>query len=231
MRKIISLLLALSMLTFAALASAETAYAPGSYTATAAGFGGNVTVTVTVDEHAILDVAVEGPSETAAIGGRAIASLPEAILAAGSSDVDVLSGATVTSTAILTALDAALAQAAGSDLAVHMAPGTYTAEAYGFQQISPITVTMTVDETSIRDVSFDGNLDSVAMIRSVNRFLIPRILENQSVGVDAITGATSTSNAVLTGARDCLTQALVAGGSSPSAIAAFMTPETPVEAQ
>ena len=231
MRKIISLLLALSMLTFAALASAETAYAPGSYTATAAGFGGNVTVTVTVDEHAILDVAVEGPSETAAIGGRAIASLPEAILAAGSSDVDVLSGATVTSTAILTALVAALAQAAGSDLAVHMAPGTYTAEAYGFQQISPITVTMTVDETSIRDVSFDGNLDSVAMIRSVNRFLIPRILENQSVGVDAITGATSTSNAVLTGARDCLTQALVAGGSSPSAIAAFMTPETPVEAQ
>lgn len=232
MRKIISLLLALSMLLgMTAWGAAEASYAPGSYTATAAGFGGEVTVTVTVDESAILDVAVEGPGETATIGGKAIEALPATILGANSADVEAISGATVTSNAVISALRAALAQAAGSDLSVRMAPGTYTATAYGFQQISPITVTVTVDETSIRNVAFDGNLDSVAMIRSVNRFLIPRILENQSVGVDAITGATSTSNAVLTAARECLTQALVAGGSDPAAIAAFMTPETPVEAQ
>ncbi|MBQ6373330.1 MAG: FAD-binding protein [Clostridia bacterium] len=233
MRKSISLLLILAMLlgVLGATAMAEAAYTAGTYTASAAGFGGNVTVTVTVDENGITDVKVEGPDETPTVGGVAVANMPAAILAAGSADVDMTTGATVTSTAILTALREALAEASGADLTVKMAPGTYTAQAYGFQQISPITVTMTVDETGIRELSFDGNLDSVAMIRSVNRYLIPRILENQSVGVDAITGATSTSNAVLSGARDCLAQALAAGGSDAAAISAFMKPEPVIEAQ
>lgn len=232
MKKVISMLVALSMLLcMSAAATAEAAYTPGTYTATAAGFGGDVTVTVTVDESAITDVKVEGEDETPAIGGVAVANMPAAILAAGGSDVDATTGATVTGTAILTALDAALAQASGTDLAAKMAPGTYTAQAYGFQQISPITVTVTVDETSIQDIEFDGNLDSVAMIRAVNTYLLPRIVENQSVGVDAITGATATSNAVLTAARDCLEQALVAGGSSAAAITSFLTPEPKVEAQ
>lgn len=232
MKRNICMLLILAVLLGAAgIATAEAAYTAGTYTAAAAGFGGDVTVTVTVDENAILDVAVEGPDETAAIGGVAIANMPAAILAAGGTDVDMTTGATVTSTAVMTALEAALAQAAGTDLTVRMQPGVYTATAYGFQQIAPIEVSVTVDETTIRDISFDGNLDSVAMIRSVNRYLLPRILSNQSVGVDAITGATSTSNAVLTAARDCLEQALVAGGSSAAAVAAFLKPEPKVEAQ
>ena len=230
MRKEISALLAATML-FGATGVAEAAYQPGTYSATAAGFGGDVKVTVTVDENSITAVDVEGDQETPTIGGVAIENMPTAILAAGSADVDMTTGATVTSTAIVTALNTALAEAAGSDLSVKMAPGVYTAQAYGFQQISPITVTVEVDETNIRDVSFDGNLDSVGMIRSVNRYLIPRILENQSVGVDAITGATATSNAVLMAARDCIEQALHAGGSNQAAIQAFLTPETKVEAQ
>ena len=230
MRKEISALLAATML-FGATGVAEAAYQPGTYSATAAGFGGDVKVTVTVDENSITAVDVEGDQETPTIGGVAIENMPTAILAAGSADVDMTTGATVTSTAIVTALNTALAEAAGSDLSVKMAPGVYTAQAYGFQQISPITVTVKVDETNIRDVSFDGNLDSVGMIRSVNRYLIPRILENQSVGVDAITGATATSNAVLMAARDCIEQALNAGGSNQAAIQAFLTPETKVEAQ
>ena len=230
MRKEISALLAATML-FGATGVAEAAYQPGTYSATAAGFGGDVKVTVTVDENSITAVDVEGDQETPTIGGVAIENMPTAILAAGSADVDMTTGATVTSTAIVTALNTALAEAAGSDLSVKMAPGVYTAQAYGFQQISPITVTVKVDETNIRDVSFDGNLDSVGMIRSVNRYLIPRILENQSVGVDAITGATATSNAVLMAARDCIEQALHAGGSNQAAIQAFLTPETKVEAQ
>lgn len=175
MRKEISALLAATML-FGATGIAEAAYKPGTYSATATGFGGDVTVTVTVDENSITDVKAEGDKETPTIGGVAVENMPTAILAAGGSDVDMTTGATVTSTAILTALNTALAEAAGSDLSVRMEPGVYTAQAYGFQQISPITVTVKVDETSIKDVSFDGNLDSVGMIRSVNKYLIPRIL-------------------------------------------------------
>ena len=60
MKKVISMLVALSMLLcMSAAAMAEAAYTPGTYTATAAGFGGDVTVTVTVDESAITDVKVE----------------------------------------------------------------------------------------------------------------------------------------------------------------------------
>ena len=93
-----------------------------------------------------------------------------------------------------------------------MAPGTYTIQKYGFQQIEPVAVTMTVDEDRILSVELDGNKDSVAMVRSVKNLLIPRIIANQSYAVDAITGATSTSNAVLTGVRDMLADALVAIG-------------------
>lgn len=232
MKKLLSLLLVLVMACgLASAAQAQTAYTPGVYTAAAKGFGGDVTVTVTVDESSILDCQVVGDAETPAIGGVAVSTLPGQILAAGGGQVDGVSGATVTSSAILTALDQALAQASGASLAAHMAPGSYTATAYGFQAISPITVTLTVDEESIQDLQFDGSLESVAMIRSVQTYLIPRILEYQSVGVDAICGATATSNAVLSAAAQCLEQALEAGGSDPAAISAFMTPETKVDAQ
>ena len=232
MKKNICIVLVLCMLLgMTGIASADAAYTAGTYTAAAAGFGGEVKVTVTVDEKAITDVKVEAAGETPAIGGVAVANMPAAIVAAGSADVDITTGATVTSQAIITALEAALAQASGADLTAKMAPGTYTAQAYGFQQISPITVNVTVDETSIKKVEFDGNLDSVAMIRAVKTYLLPRIVENQSVGVDAITGATATSNAVLSAAKECIAQALAAGGSNPAAISAYMKPEVKIEAQ
>lgn len=72
----------------------------------------------------------------------------------------------------------------------------------------------------------DGNRDSVAMVRSVNTYMVPRMLEYQSVAVDSISGATMTSTAVKLAATDAITQALVAGGSDPSAISAFQVPET-----
>ena len=143
MKRILCALLTALMLLgmVGAAATAEASYTPGTYTATAPGFGGDVTVTITVDENGITDVQVEGADETPTVGGVAVANMPAAILAAGSADVDMITGATVTSTAILTALNEALAEAAGADLSAKMAPGTYTAQAYGFQQISPITVT------------------------------------------------------------------------------------------
>lgn len=232
MKKLLSLTLALVLaLSLAGVAQAQAAYTPGAYTATAKGFGGDVAVTITVDEQGITQCQVVGDGETPAIGGVAIASLPAQIVAAGGTNVDATSGATVTSSAILTALGEALAQASGTQLTVNMAPGTYTASAYGFQAIAPIAVSVTVDEDSIEHIEFDGSLESVAMIRSVNTYLLPRIMQYQSVGVDAVCGATTTSKAVLTAASQCLQQALVAGGSDPAAISAFMTPEPRVQAE
>ena len=201
-------------------------YTPGTYTATAKGFGGDVTVTITVDAEKITDCVVVGDSETAGVGSNAVEQLPAKIIAANSADVDAVSGCTVTSNAVKTAAGTALAEAMGQEAsAVKMAPGTYTATAYGFIAIEPLSVSVTVDESSILDIQIDGNRDSVAMVRSVNTYMVPRMLEYQSVAVDSISGATMTSAAVKTAVADALTQALVAGGSDASALSAFQTEE------
>ena len=153
------------------------AYTPGTYTATAQGFGGEVTVTITVDAETITDCTAEGPSETSGIGSRAIEQLPGSIVEANSVEVDAIVGCTFTSEAVLQAASEALNQAMGvtAPAEVKMAPGTYTGEAYGFIAIEPLSVSVTVDESSILDIEVDGNRDSVAMVRSVNTYMVPRV--------------------------------------------------------
>ncbi|MGB3933912.1 MAG: FMN-binding protein, partial [bacterium] len=99
-----------------------------SGTATAQGFGGPVTVTVTVTDGVLADVVVEAPAETAGIGTIAVEKLPEKMLEAKSVDVDAISGATSTSKAILAAAAEAYANAMGDQAVaqIKMAPGTYT---------------------------------------------------------------------------------------------------------
>jgi fumarate reductase flavoprotein subunit len=82
----------------------------GSANATAQGFGGPVTVTVTIEKGKITSVEAEGQGETQGIGSRAIALLPGAIVAANSADVDAVAGASVTSQAIKTAAKEAIAK-------------------------------------------------------------------------------------------------------------------------
>lgn len=81
-----------------------------TYTGTAKGFGGDITAEVTVADGAIVGLTVTGDSETEGLGSVAVEKLPEKILAAGSLDVDGVSGATVSSTAIFAAITDALAQ-------------------------------------------------------------------------------------------------------------------------
>jgi len=77
-------------------------------TGTAQGYGGEVKVTVTVDGDDIVSVEAVGEKETEGIGSKAIDELPDKIEDADSTDVDGVSGATVTSNAIKEAVDKAL---------------------------------------------------------------------------------------------------------------------------
>ena len=83
----------------------------GTFTATEKGYGGNITVTLTVSGGEITDITVEGKEETVDIGVPALTEMADAILAANSYDVDVVSGATITSTAIKKATKDAMSQA------------------------------------------------------------------------------------------------------------------------
>lgn len=101
--------------TAAATAASEEAgiYTPGTYTGTAAGKNGDVKVEVTFSANAIDSVKVVEHSETAGISDGAIENIPAAIVENQSLAVDTVSGATVTSDAILQAVADAVAQAGG----------------------------------------------------------------------------------------------------------------------
>lgn len=201
----------------------EGAYKTGSYTATADGFGGPVEVTVEIGSNGgITDVTIKGDKETPDIGGAAIPVLKQAILTNQTADVDGVSGATFTSDAVRTAAEAALAQAGGEEVAAGpkaadgnlFIPGTYTETGTGFG--GEITVTTTVSENKIEDVQITGDHETENIGTFAVQMLGERILAAQSPNVDALTGATVTSNAILGAFKKTLT----AAGADMSAFAA-----------
>ena len=179
----------------------------GTYTGTATGFGGEVKAVVTVSGGKITACTLEGAGETPAIGGAALPKLQEQVLAAGSADIDGVSGATMTSNGVKTAVAAALAQAKGGSAKLTLKDGTYTAEARGFDLMAKVPVTVTVAGGKLASIEMGESKESMGMVACVMELLIPRILQHQSLAVDAITGATSTSNAVKMAVLDCCKQA------------------------
>lgn len=91
----------------------ETIYIPGTYTGIGTGFNSreNITVSVTVDNNRIASITVDGHSETAGVGTKAFDPLTDAIIAANGTDVDAVSGATITSRGFIEAVNNALGQA------------------------------------------------------------------------------------------------------------------------
>ena len=122
MKKLLCLLLAFAMLLVSAAAFAEaqpeqSLFTPGSYTAEAQGIFVPVKVTVRVSENEIETVLVDATGETPELGGIAAEKMAMAIMNAQTPNVDSVSGATVTSAAIIAAATDALKQA-GADIAV-----------------------------------------------------------------------------------------------------------------
>lgn len=83
-----------------------------TYTATVKGYGGDVTVDVTVgDDGTINALNVDAPEETVEVGGKAATKIAKAIIAKQSLAVDTVSGATITSNAVISATESALKEA------------------------------------------------------------------------------------------------------------------------
>ena len=101
--------------TAASASSAAGGYTAGTYTATAQGINGDVTVTMTFDAEKITEVVIDASGETESIGGAAAEQLTTAIMDAQSSEVDAVAGATITSNAIKEAAGKCIAQAKGVD--------------------------------------------------------------------------------------------------------------------
>ena len=236
-------LLALAI-AFAMLAVLPAAFAETTITKTASGFGGEVSVTITFDGDRIVSVEAIGDQETQGVGSIAIELLPDQIVQAQSAEIDVVTGASMTSTAVLSAAKDAIDEYNGvepTEAALAMTPGTYTAKAAGFG--GNVVATVTVTEDAITEIALENEqvdnpfinyevwtyvyplsctVEAPQIFETVTDRLVPRVIEQQNIDVDVITGATATSTAAKLAIRDCVRQA---GGDD--AVAA-LTKERPV---
>lgn len=196
-------------------ADASGEYLPGTYTNEAVGFGGPVKVAVTVGENGgVTNVEITGDSETPDVGGKAIPKLAEQILTAQSAEIDGVSGASVTTQAVKDAASKVFMSASGQEVVEVpkpegdnlFVPGTYSGSAKGFG--GDINVTVTVSENKIEDIQIDGSHETENIGSFAVDMLGDKIMEAQSPNVDAITGATVSSNGILR----ALNSALVLAG-------------------
>lgn len=179
-------------------AAAGGAYTAGTYSATEQGFGGPVTVTITVSDSAITDVAIEGADETPAVGGAALDTLKKAILDAQSGEIDAVAGATITSGAVQKAAANAIGQAkgevaaAGGDLA--FTAGTYTGSGDGYN--GPVEVSVTFDDKAVTAIEVTSSGETAHVGDIAFDILIPQMIEANGTGVDGVSGATFSSRAL-----------------------------------
>ena len=148
-----------------AASTGEAIYTPGTYTGTATGIG-EVKVTMTFSETAITDVVIDASNETESIGGVAAPTLKDALMAAQSTEIDNISGATITTNAVKKAAASCIEQAMG----VHTAGGDTAASSsdedwLGTEpEIDESKVAKTVDV----DVAVVGcGVAGVAAVRSI----------------------------------------------------------------
>lgn len=216
MKKTLSLALSLLMLcsVLCAPAMAAPAYTAGTYTATVDGHNGPLTVEVTFTDAAIDSVAVTEHAETAGIADSALANVPAAIVAGQTLNVDTISGATVTSKAIIAGVTACVEQAganpadlqtAAAVVEKNLTAGTYTAAKHGHHSDVTVEVVLTAD--AIESVKVVDSWESYNIGDLAIAEIPAAIVANQSIGVDAVTGATYTSRAILSAVEDCLVQA------------------------
>lgn len=113
MKKTIVWLLAMLLITLASIGYTEVA--DGVYTGTSPAYRGEMTVEVTIADGAITEIQVTEQSETAGIGGRALAVLPDRVVEAQTIAIDNVSGATVTTAGFRNAVSNALKEAGALD--------------------------------------------------------------------------------------------------------------------
>ena len=206
MKKLLSVTLALCMVLGCIAAANAGAFIPGTYEGEGQGFGA-ITVTVTVDENAIVAAEINGENETPAIGGAALETYQAALIGRTDGEIDAVSGATLTRNGIAEAVNKALAKAAGeaaSDAAIAFTPGTYTAQAEGYNGPFDVTVTFSAEKIEKIEVG-KGETDQVGTLAF--EIMIPDMLAANGSGVDTVSGATFSSRALKLGVNDAAEQA------------------------
>ena len=178
----------------------------GTYTSSAQGCLSEVSVTVTVTGGKVTAVQINAADETPDLGGKAAETLADQLTKTGTTTgVDAVAGATMTSNAVFTAMDDCLAQAGNA--AADLKDGTYTSSAKGC--LSDVSVTVTVSGGKVTDIAIDASGETPELGGAAATTLQDALLASggSTDGVDAVSGATLTSDAIFTAVNDCLSQA------------------------
>ncbi len=186
-------------------------YTAGTYTGEAEGHSSTVKVTAEFTADELKSVTLDVSGETESIGGAAAEQLKENIMKAQSADFDAVSGATETSSAVKRALQSAIDQASGSASTEKkpLTDGTYSAETTSFGVTGMMKGDVTIKDGKISDIKITEEHDSetAQWFGVAEKTLIPRIVDAQSLAVDSITGATTSSGAIKNLVADAINQA------------------------
>ena len=205
------------------------AYKDGIYTGSAQGFGGTITVEVVISGGRITDIrVVSAPDESDSYLSSAMAVIGR-MLQAGSPNVDTVSGATYSSTGIITATKRALSQAAAGETAVkqpsaetpgnttekktdetampnrNLKDGEYTGSGEGFG--GKIEVRITVNGGRIVKIEIISAENETAEFLNLAKRLIPNIISGQKTDVDTISGATYSSKGIIAAVKEAVSKA------------------------
>ena len=200
-------------------------YTDGVYTGSGDGYRGPITVRVTVENGSITDIEITSSRDDSQYVSRAQDGIIPAILAAQSTDVSAVSGATFSSRGILRAVEDALSleqpeqteTTAVEPTEPQTEPqtetkmpsgvgsytdGVYTGSGSGFRGTT--TVQVTVENGAITDITVTSYDDDPQFFSRAKDSVIAAILSAQSVDVDTVSGATFSSNSIREAVADAL---------------------------
>lgn len=199
-----------ALVTSLALAACS-AYA-ATVTEEVAGHNGPIKLQISVDNNKVTDIKVLSHSETPGLGEVVLQTMPAKIVQEGLDKVEAVTGASVTSKALKTAVEKALAEARGQAVKAEYKPGTYSAKAYGSNGFIPVTVT--VSKNRIEKIEVGENTETNLMGGMAIKRLSDAIVKHQTLNVDAVAGASVTSAAFKKAVGDAVAQS----GVNPAAL-------------
>lgn len=202
-------------------------YKDGTYQGSGTGFGGTITVQVTISGGKIAAIDILSASGETGSYFASAKSVISKMISGQTPNVDAVSGATYSSNGIIQAVQNALSKAANTSVSVTPTPtakptpkptsipkpsgnvtykdGTYSAEAEGFD--GPVKVTITIKNGKITKIT-NTNTDTKEYFSKAWAKIQPAILKKQGVyGVDTVSGATFSSNGILEAAQKALAKA------------------------
>lgn len=202
----------------------EGGYKDGTYQGSGTGFGGTITVQVTVSGGKITAVDILSASGETGSYFASAQGVVSKVLSSQSPNVDAVSGATYSSNGIIQAVQNALSQAGNSDSAtptptptpkpakkpkkdtsVSYKDGVYEGQAEGFDGI--VTVKVTIKNGKIKKIS-NTNTDTPEFFNKVWKTIKSNVISRQSTSeIDTVSGATFSSNGILGALSQALSKA------------------------